>query len=253
MSRLGFVGTGHIAAAMVRFLTARGHDFAVTERNRSVSMFLARDADVTVAEPQAVVDGSDVLFLCLRPNVAAEVIGALDFRRDQRIVSVMAGIPRATLERLCAPATTFVQTIPLSHLERGGCPLAAFGDSALLSELFEPDNPVVEVSTEAALNAHFAVTALVPGVLDILATGAGWLREQTGDAVGTEFYTTQLIDGFLAAMEKESAGRLAAERDAMATEDTLSLQMVEGLRGGGMQGTLIATMDAIRARLEDAA
>lgn len=250
MSRLGFIGTGHIAAPMVRHLAAKGHEIAVTRRNAQVSADLAASHGVTVAEPQAVLDQSDIVFLCLRPQLAASVLDDLNFRADHQIVSVMAGVPSAELTRLCAPARNFVQTIPLGFLEQGGCPLAAFGNDTLLATLFAPENPVVKVAREAALNAHFAICAMVPGLLDLMATGAGWLGAQTGDDTAAEFYTTQLVAGFLHAMDKDAAGRLAEERDALASDGTLSLQMTQALQTGGVHDALKSALAAIGKRLE---
>ncbi len=250
MSRIGFIGTGHIAAPMARFLSAKGHDIAVTERNVKVSSQLAKDLGATVASPQSVIDQSDIIFLCLRPHLAGDVLTPLTFRAEQQIVSVMAAVSANQLSRLCAPATDFVQTIPLGFLQLGGCPLAAHGNDRLLADLFEPENPVVAVDDERALNAHSAICAMVPGMLDLMATGANWLAEVTGDPDASEFYTTQLISGFLSTMEKGDAGRLAQERDALATEGTLSLQMTEALKSASAHGALRDALAAIGKRLE---
>ncbi|WP_171101763.1 NAD(P)-binding domain-containing protein [Ruegeria sp. HKCCD7255] len=250
MSRIGFIGTGHIAAPMARFLAARGHKVSVTRRNIDVSTELQRDIGAHVEDPQGVIDASGIVFLCLRPQVASDVLAPLSFRADQRIVSVMASVSAQQLAQLCAPASNFVQTIPLGFLENGGCPLAAYGNDSVLAELFEPENPVVKVADEAALNAHFAICAMVPGLLDLMASGAAWLGRTTGDDAGAEFYTTQFMAGFLANMDKGSAGRLAQERDDLATDGTLSLQMTETLRGHGAHDALRVALDAIGKRLE---
>ena len=92
---------------------------------------------------------------------------------------------------------------------------------------------------------------MVPGILDLMATASGWLGQRSG-ADGAEFYTTQLMAGFLVAMEKGRAGRLAHERDALATEGTLSLQMTETLRDGGAHAALTRALDAIEKRLDQA-
>lgn len=252
MKRIGFIGTGHIAAPMVRHLAGKGHPVAVTRRNADVSQALAAELTIRVGEAQEVVDASDVVFLCLRPRASEEVISTLRFRPGQEIVSVMAGISRAALKRLCAPAARIVQMIPLGYLEQGGCPLAAHGDTDLLEEMFAPANPVVAVASEAALNAHFAICAMIPGILDLMATGADWLGKATGDRDAAEFYTTRLLGGFLAAMETGSAGRLAEERDALATEGTLSLQMTRALRDGGAHDALAEALSDIGKRLEGA-
>lgn len=248
MSRIGFIGTGHIAAPMVRFLAARGHEVTVSERNAGVAAELAASHGVGIAGNQEVLDGAEIVFLCLRPQVAVEALAPLRFAASQRIVSVMAGVPLATLARLCAPATEIVATIPLGFLEKGGCPLAACPEAGVLETLFAPENPVVPVADEAALNAHFAICAMVPGLLDLMNTGAAWLGRQTGDPARAEFYTTGLVSGFLAAMETGPGG-LARARDALDTNGTLSLQMTEGLHDGGAHDALRATLEAIGARL----
>lgn len=245
MAKIGFIGTGHIAAPMVRFLAAKSHAITVIRRNPEISAALAQSHCVTVAEPQEVIDSSDIVILCLRPHLAADILAPLQFFADQQIVSVMAGIDRAELETLCAPASDFVQTIPLGFLEQGGCPLAGFGNAKLLETLFAPENPVVPVASEAALNAHFAICAMVPGLLDLMATGAGWLGTQTGDSDNAEFYTKQLVTAFLT----HSQHSLALERDALATQGTLSLQMTDGLREGCAHEALETTLTAIGERL----
>ena len=250
MSRIGFIGTGHIAAPMVRLLARKGHQIAVTRRSETVSADLVRTCGVTATDAQSVLDTSDIIFLCLRPHQAADGLTPHTFRADHQIISVMAGVGHDTLQDLCPPARDFTRTIPLGFLEQGGCPLAAFGNDALLASLFSPENPVVKVADEPTLNAHFAICALVPGLLDMLATGADWLADRTGNRQKSEFYTTQLVSGFLAAMPRDKAGRLATERDALATTGTLSLQMTDGLRAGGAHAALRSALDAIGKRLE---
>lgn len=247
--RVGFIGTGHIAAPMVRFLADRGHDIVVTERNSTISAQLAASHGVTVSAPQGVIDHSDIVILCLRPQVAEAALSPLDFRATQGVISVMAGITSAQLATLCAPATRIVQTIPLGFLEKGGCPLAALGDTDMLAALFSPENPVVAIQNETAFNAHFAICAMVPGLLDLMATGSGWLATQSGDADKAEYYTTQLVAGFLAAMDKGTANRLSTELDALATDGTISLQMTDSLRNQGAHDALQTALSDIGHRL----
>lgn len=252
MSRIGIVGTGHIAAPIVRHLASKGHEITVTKRNAAVSAVLAAETGCALADAQGAVNHGDVIFLCLRPHQAEVALEPLIFRNNQQIVSVMAGVSRATLEQLCAPAADSVQTIPLGFLQHGGCPLAAYGNQALLGELFAPENPIVGVANEQALNAHFAICAMVPGMLDLMATGANWLTEQTNEADASEFFVKQLLSGFLNATEIDSAGRLARERDALATEGTISLQMTEALHAGHAHKALRTALDRIGKSLQNA-
>ena len=248
MSRIGFIGTGHIAAPMARFLARTGHDILVSKRNVDVAAILAETCGASVAPNQAVLDGAEIVFLCLRPQIAEEVLSGLTFRPDQRVVSVMAGVSLADLRRLCGPVEDISLTIPLGFLEQGGCPLVAFPDTGLLDRLFAPENPVIPVPDERAFAMHFAICAMVPGLLDLIATGAEWLGAETGDPKMAEFYATQLVSGFLAAMGR-MPGTLAQERDDLASEGTISLQMTRALKSGGAHEALRAALDQIGARL----
>lgn len=249
MSRIGFIGTGHIAAPMVRFLSRRGHEICVSDRNAEIAADLARSQGVEIAPNQDVIDCSEIVFLCLRPHLAAEVIKPLEFTAEQKVVSVMAGVSLKELSDLCAPATNITMTIPLGYLENGGCPLPACPKADVLSTLFAPENPVFEVHEEAAFNMHFAVCSFVPGVLDLMTTAAAWLGDQTGDHDQAARYTRQLLSGFLGALPNEGAELLTKERDALATEGTISLQMTKALRDADTHGSLRRTLDAIGARL----
>ncbi|MEM8538134.1 MAG: NAD(P)-binding domain-containing protein, partial [Pseudomonadota bacterium] len=224
MTRIGFIGTGHIAAPMVRFLQKKGHQITVSERNAETARSLNASHGVDVADNQSVLEASEIVFLCVRPHVAEEVLAPLVFRADHKVVSVMAGVPLNRLRKLCAPAHDITMTIPLGYLENGGCPLAACPSADTLATLFEPENAVLGVEQEAAFNQHFAVCAFVPAVLDLMATASDWLGNQTGDPHQAAVYTRQLINGFLASMPEGGTEVLTSERDALATEGTLSLQ-----------------------------
>ncbi|ABG32374.1 pyrroline-5-carboxylate reductase [Roseobacter denitrificans] len=251
MTKIGFIGTGHIAAPMVRFLASRGHAVTVSERNAETAQSLKASHGVEVATNQVVLDCSQIVFLCLRPHIAADVISGLRFSADHKVVSVMAGLPLRELAEICAPARDISMTIPLGYVEQGGCPLPACPDDRVLRALFEPENPVLKVADEAAFNQHFAVCAFVPGVLDLMVTASDWLAQQTGDADQAARYTHQLLAGFLAALPRTGgASLLADERDALATPGTLSLQMTDGLRSGGAHEALIEALSAIGKRLE---
>lgn len=247
MNRIGFVGTGHIAAPMARRLLRGGHRVWVSERNAGIAAGLAAQG-ATVAPNQQVVDAAEIVFLCLRPWAAREVVEGLTFRADHKVVSVMAEHGHAALAAMCAPATDISMTIPIGFLETGGCPLPAFPDDSVLGPLFGDANPVTPVASERALLAHFGVTAMLPGMLALIDEGAKWLADRTGDPAGAEVYATQLIGGFLAAMQP-GAGRLDEETSALATPGTLSLMLVDALREGGAMAVLTQAMDDVARRV----
>jgi len=254
MSRVGFIGTGAIAAPMVRFLARRGHKITVSERSAALAADLAAEFEnVTVTPNQSVVEAAEILFLCLRPHQWQDAVAGLRFRAGQQIVSVMAGVALDDLRAACAPAHRISVTIPLAFLETGGCPLPVYPADTPLTDLLGPENPVIPVPSEAALTTHFAASALLSAALGQMMAGAEWLGRRTGDPAGAETYVTALIAGFLRDVPQDGQGRLLEARSGLATEGTLNLMMVEGLEQAGMAPALASVLDRIAARMEDGA
>ena len=246
--RVGFIGTGAIAAPMVRYLGRKDHLIFVSERNRQVSTELAeRFESVKIAANQEVVDKSDIVFLCLRPAVWSDVVPQLRFQAGQSIVSVMAGVSLAELKETCAPATDISVTIPLEYVENGGCPLPAFPTTDTLETLFGQDNPVIQVTSENALNAHFTATTIVSAVLTVMEEGASWLEQQTQDRKAAEIYVAALVAGFLRDVPKDGNNRILEARGSLATEGTLAIQMVEAMEKEGVGSLLKESLKKIAA------
>lgn len=235
MARLGFIGTGEIAVAMVRGLAGQGHDILVSERNAAMAAQLAVGVEgVRVAPNDQVVAGSDVVFLCLLARVADCVLPDLPFRKGQTVISVMVDMPLARLAKLCAPATDIAITIPLPPIARGGCPLPVYPPSPALEALFGERNLVLPQPSEAALNAHLGVSALCSPLLDQMLTAVGWLAGFTGNADQAEAYVTAMIRGYLPA--RPAGGDLGEALRKLSTE-------------GGLNATLRGAMTPAKAEL----
>lgn len=250
MSRIGFLGTGHIAAPMVRFLCNKGHEVWITERSADVARELESQVGAKIAGAQAILDTVEIVFICLRPAVAEGILQPLRFREDLKVHSVMAGVDLSALSHICAPASEIVRSIPYGFLEHGACPLAAVGSVGMLRPLFEPENPVIDMKSEENMRAAAAVSGMVAGVLEIYDVMARWMETRTGDAAMSEAYTTQLFTGFMR-NHPSAAGALARERDIIASPLTLNLQALEVLRDMKTPEALTAAMDAVYRRLND--
>lgn len=246
MSRVGFLGTGHIAAPMARALARKGHEVTVSRRSEAVSSALAESGlGITVADNAEVVAQSDIVLLCLRPAVWAGIVRDLPFRADQKILSVMAGVPMAEIAAACAPASDISVTIPYGFIEHGGCPLPVAGDPGVVQALFGDDNPVLPQADEGALNHHFAASTMVAAALGLLEGGADWLAGQTGNPEAAEIYVSNLVTGVLNGLSRDRGGELYEEMMALATPNTLNLQMVEGLAEKGAFDGLPAILTSI--------
>ncbi|SEW37633.1 pyrroline-5-carboxylate reductase [Aliiroseovarius sediminilitoris] len=250
MERIGFIGTGEIAAAMVAGLTGRGHQILVSERNGAMAAALAAQfSDVTIAPNDQVVADSDTVFLCLLADVARKVVPDLPFRDDHRVISVMVDVPLADLRMLCAPVNEIAITIPLPSIAVGGSALPVYPDSMALRSLFADTDMIIPCQSEVALNAHFAATALASPILDQMREGARWLAALTGDQTASEQYLATVFAGFLRSMTENPETSFTDLLDSLATEGGLNAAMRAHMREAGVVDALADGLDALKPRL----
>lgn len=198
--RLGFIGTGTIAAAVVRGIAHDGHAITVSERGAAQSAALARAFDsVAVSANQGVIDASDVLFLGLLPQVAPEILASLRFRADQRVISFMAGVALDRLAALVAPARAEAIMLPFPGIAKGGSPILALGDTELVSAIFGAANTVFEMKDAAALDAYLCAQAVLSPAVLMVARAADWLAGQGVERAEGEAFLRVLVGSSLIA------------------------------------------------------
>ncbi|WP_404405189.1 NAD(P)-binding domain-containing protein [Pelagibacterium halotolerans] len=250
MARIGFLGAGEIASAMVQTIAEAGHDIVVSERNERVSMELqARYPGLRRAPNQTVVDESDVVVLCLLADIARKELPNLTFEGGKTVISVMAGMPIAELGRLCAPATEICVAIPLPPMPLGGTPLAVYPDNTRLREIFGAHAHIHACASETMLNAHFAATGVLLPLLDQIDVAASWLSAFTGDRGEAARYVAGLVGAYCTVLTQEAGTDLAQLRAGLGTEGGLNQTLSKALADNGTLATLEAGLDSLRARL----
>ncbi|WP_137702703.1 NAD(P)-binding domain-containing protein [Marimonas lutisalis] len=248
--RIGVIGTGAIAAAVVEGIAGDGHDIIVSERSRDVSARLADTfANVRVGTNAAVIEDSDVVFVALMAEVAEEVLRQLPFRRGQRVVSFMAGVSRQSLADMVAPARAEAVVIPFPAIAHGGSPVLCCPGSALVETVFGVANEVIVLEQEADLAAFMAVQAMLSPVVKMLAEGAEWTAARTGDRAGAERFLRLLIGGGLMAEPIGSEGVLDGMLAALNTPGGLNAELREHLGEAGCYEALRAGLDRLVRRL----
>ncbi|UWQ32408.1 NAD(P)-binding domain-containing protein [Leisingera sp. M527] len=198
--RLGFLGCGTIASAVVRGLAGKGHQITVSERSKAQSAALAEAyEDVTVTGNQAVIDASDVIFLGLMAESAERILKELAFREDQQVVSFMAGADLGRVAELAAPAEAVAVMIPFPGIAQGGSPVMALGNTALLGSLFEPDNQVFVLKDAGELNAYLSAQAVLSPAARLVGDAAEWLGDRVSDKAQGEAFLRMLVSTSLQA------------------------------------------------------
>jgi len=198
MLRLGFVGTGALAEAIVQGLRLAGghHPIHLSPRSEERSRALAAAYDdVTRAESNAaVVEASDVVFLGVRPQQVADLAG-LPFRGDQTIVTLLAGTPLERVRALTGPAGRLVRVLPLPSIRHRRGPIVMTPADPLVEVLFAGLGDLIVVERESDLAAIGTASAVMSTHFQLQASVVGWLEAKGLPAAEATLYVRSLFAG----------------------------------------------------------
>lgn len=196
--RVGFLGTGVIASAVVEGIAGDGHQIIVSTRSAQHSQRLA-DAfpSVSVAENAEVVANSDVIFLGLMAEAAPAILSGLPFRSDQQVISMMAGASLEQVAELVAPASAAAVMMPFPGIARGNSPIMALGDMDLLNQIFGANNHVFALENDAELDAYLSAQAVLSPAVKLVSEAADWLSPQVSDPEQAETFLRVLVGSSL--------------------------------------------------------
>lgn len=107
MTKLGFIGTGHLAGYFLEGLKRvdAPYEITVSPRNAQKARELQQRFGVAIASNQDIVDSSDLVVVSVLPQQASSVLEGLQFRAGQTVLSVMAGVTLDRLIRMVRPAS----------------------------------------------------------------------------------------------------------------------------------------------------
>jgi len=179
-SRIGIVGVGHLAGYLVEGLCRGGTRPALllSPRNREISAGLASRFGVAVAaDSQGVVDDSDVVWLCLPPQLAVEGARELRFRAGQVVVSMAAGVALAPLAEACTPAVT-VRAMPMTAVALGASPIPLHPANDAAAATLAPLGTVHPLASEAEFETACVMAMHYGWVMGVTAEAAAWLESR---------------------------------------------------------------------------
>jgi pyrroline-5-carboxylate reductase len=177
--KLGFVGCGTIASAMVTGLCSTGSAGPITlsPRNAKVAAGLASlFANVQIAPTnQAVLDASEVVVLAVRPQIAFGVLSELRFRPDHHVVSLIATLPLERIRSVTRPAGLVTRAVPLPSVALRQGPTAIHPPSQPIKALFDTLGTAIELDDESEFDAFAAATAIMASYFGFASTISDWM------------------------------------------------------------------------------
>ena len=238
--RLGVVGTGTIATAVVRGIAADGHHIVVSERGAANASALAGAFEnVSVASNQGVLDASEVVFLGLLPDAAPAILEPLRFRPDHRVISLIGGSSPGEVADMVTPAAAEAIVLPFPGIAQGGSPVLTLGNAELVHAIFGARNQIFALQSAAELDAHLSAQAVLSPVAILVDMASGWLAQRTGDP--------EKGDAFLRALVASSLSRTPCN-DLLAALNTpggYNQRLRQHMEGHGMPDALIEGLNAL--------
>ncbi|MDV4146294.1 NAD(P)-binding domain-containing protein [Shimia sp. FJ5] len=238
--RIGFLGTGTIASAVVEGIAGDGHVIIVSRRSEARSSALAEAySSVHVGENQEVLDQSDVVFLGLMAETAAETLAPLTFRENQAVISFMAGATLEAVGEMVRPARAAAVMMPFPGIAQGGSPIMMQGDAGLVKTIFGARNKVFALGDDSELQAYLAAQAVLSPVAAMVGEAAAWLGARVEDAGQGEAFLRMLVASSLA--ETGCADLVAALNTPGGYNQRLRVHMEEA----GIGAALTTGLDAL--------
>lgn len=251
---IGFIGTGNIASALVRGLCTSDSPpsrILVSPRNAEKATRLAAEfAPVRVAASnQVVVDQCDCVFLAVLPQAAEEILSALSFRAEQRIISLIALTPLARAGDLVHPAESVVRAVPLPSAARRLGPIGLYPGDAAVVELLGCVGTPVPVENEHDLNVLWALTALIAPYFALLEEVCGWAVAGGIQTTTARTYVASMFHALSVLALEEGKMDLGELRAEAATPGGLNEQALREIRDLGGYRAFLSALDSILVRL----
>jgi pyrroline-5-carboxylate reductase len=259
--RIGLVGAGNMASALVRGLIASG---SVTnegvrasdpngERLRELT---AAHAIVTHTDNHELVVWADIVVLAVKPQALTSVLTEIAplIRPEQLLISIAAGVPIAAIEAILPAGSRVVRAMPnTAAIVLAGATGVAAGSRATAedvtsaSALFEAVGRVVvvdESSLDAVTGLSGSGPAYVMMVIEALADGGvkvGLTRE------AALLLAAQTVYGS-AKLQLETKEHPARLRDMVASPGGTTIAGIHALESGGLRPALINAVEQATQR-----
>jgi pyrroline-5-carboxylate reductase len=179
VTTIGILGTGGLAALMVRGLQGSGYRILLSPRNASVSSRLAADYGCEVATSnQAVVDGAVGVFVSLPAATGAAELARLTFRPGQPVLSAMAGTGLARLQSVIGPARAAVSMMPGYANALGVGPSILCPDDSFWRPFLAVTGPVIAFDDEATFTAAASFGAFSGASFGLMSHIIAWFQAQ---------------------------------------------------------------------------
>jgi pyrroline-5-carboxylate reductase len=251
--KLGFIGSGAIASAVVAGLSSvplNQPSILLSPRNARISAELAyRFSNVRVAPTnQAVLDGSEMVVLAVRPQVARDVLSDLKFQPDHHVISLISTLSLRTITAIAAPAREATRAVPLPAVAHRRGPTPIYPPDRRVADLFGALGGAIEVETDREFDALCTATASLASYFAFAEAITSWLAQHDVPAVDARRYVAGIFEGLTHAAALAPGKSFTALADEHTTPGGINEQVLQNLTEQRVFAHLSESLDAVLER-----
>ena len=252
--KLGFIGTGKIAFAVITGIcnsTISFNKILVSPRNKLIAKKLKKKfKKVTVAKNnQEIVSTCDWVFLSITPTIGKIIIKKLNFKSKQIIISFISTITLLQLKKAIKVKAKIVRAIPLPPISLKKGPIPICPPNKRVKNFFDKIGTTIEIKDEKSSINFWSTSGMMAPFYELLRVTIDWLVKRGVKRSNAQKYVTSL---FLALSEdavtnsKKDLKYLVKESQ---TPKGLNEQGVKELTKAGFYKSLEKTLNSIHERL----
>ena len=253
--KLGFIGTGKIASAVIVGICNSKISFKrilISPRNKSIAISLKKKfSKVSIAKDnQEIVNQCDWVFLSITPTVGQKIIKALKFRSKQTIISFISTITLEELKKSIKVKAKIIRAIPLPPISLKKGPVPICPPNKKVKDFFNKIGTTVEIKNEKLSINFWATSGMMAPFYELLRVMTSWLVKRGVKRDSAQKYITSL---FLALSEDAVANSKKDLKYLVKESQTprgLNEQGVKELTKASFYKKLEKTLNSIHKRLD---
>lgn len=249
---IGVLGVGALGGAIVTGLCRDAADpppvlLSPRGEQRARALAAAYDSVSVAADNQAVLDGSDLVLVCLR-QADAGLLDELTWRDGHVVVSAVAGLSADALAVAVAPATTIARAVPMVAVADRAWATPVRPPVPQAMALFERTGGAIGVGSDEQYDAIYTGLGTVAPFFDYLASIEGFLTDHGLPVADARRLLADCFTQVVAPLGEQKAPDFAALLAEHAPAGGGNDQLATLLREAGVPGSTRRALDEVHRR-----
>ena len=250
---LGFIGTGKISSSIIFGIfksKLKVNRIYISSRNKNIAKKLAKKYRKikVLNNNQEIIDKSSTIFLGVTPNVGNKILSKLNFKKNKKIISLIATINLDKLKKL-TKNKNIVRATPLPPIEIKKGPIVICPPNKSAKNLFNHLGAVIEIRNEKLSNKFWATASIMAAYYEILNISSHWLiKKGINKTIANKYIAELFLSLTQDAVNKKSQGFKKLVADSQ-TPNGLNMQVLNELKKGRFYSKFIKAMDNVNKRV----